>query len=48
MLDAAGQTLVARLPARSGLRERAEAALHLDMANAVVFDPKTGASLMVS
>ncbi|WP_284261563.1 ABC transporter ATP-binding protein [Roseicyclus amphidinii] len=46
MLEAAGQSLVARLPARAGLREKTEAALHLDMAQAVVFDPETGASLM--
>ncbi len=46
VIEAAGQTLTTRLPARADIGGPGEIELHVDMLKAVVFDADTGASLM--
>ncbi len=46
VIEAAGQILTARLPARADIGGPGEIDLHVDMLKAVVFDAETGKSLM--
>ncbi len=46
VVEVAGQTITTRLPARADIGGPGEIELHVDMLKAVVFDAKTGASLM--